>query len=476
MRTTARRPGAISWRGAIVGLVVVLLVAILGIVGHFQYQRIRSERAMEQAVAELDRDDPGWRLEEIEAARETVPETENASPVIKEAVAKLRTPWNTARLDEELADRAANERLPEAVGQMLAAELISQEPAVIEARRLVKFERGRHPIHYHRIPYATSMPHVEHSRMVANLLRLDALDLTERDDLSGALRSCVAIVNAGRSIGDEPLLISMLVRIAIVAIARTEVQRVLGQGVAADADLASLQRVFEREAAWRGLPQAMRGERAVVHGTLEAIERGEVSLDELAGSRGRKSGTWSATSERDRVRLQHPRALQLMTREIEVARLPLPERGLAQQEFTREVKSATAGDDVIRLLLPSLNKVEEAERRHHGRVRTAVAMVAAERYRLKHNRWPANIEELVGMANAEVLTDPCDGRALRLRREQDGLVIWSVGIDGIDNGGVYDPTVVIGKDEVVRLWDGAHRRRPPTTRPMPEKSVRPHGR
>jgi len=105
-------------------------------------------------------------------------------------------------------------------------------------------------------------------------------------------------------------------------------------------------------------------------------------------------------------------------------------------------------------------------------------MLAAERYRLKHNRWPEKIDDLKGFVAKETLIDPCDGKLLRLRREPDGLVIYSVGINGVDDGGTAEslkPGIheTHSLDIGFRLWDVAHRHQPPVPRPPPDEDGPP---
>jgi hypothetical protein len=62
-----------------------------------------------------------------------------------------------------------------------------------------------------------------------------------------------------------------------------------------------------------------------------------------------------------------------------------------------------------------------------------------------------------------VPTDLYDGQPLRLRRLDDGLVIYSVGPDGKDDGGKLDRQNPVGPgmDLGFQLWDVAKRRQPP---------------
>ena len=58
------------------------------------------------------------------------------------------------------------------------------------------------------------------------------------------------------------------------------------------------------------------------------------------------------------------------------------------------------------------------------------------------------------------------------RRTEDGLVIYSVGVDGKDNGGILGNGVAPGTDIGFRLWDVEHRRQPAP--PMkPEENLEP---
>jgi hypothetical protein len=103
--------------------------------------------------------------------------------------------------------------------------------------------------------------------------------------------------------------------------------------------------------------------------------------------------------------------------------------------------------------------------------------VAAERYRKEHGRWPENMAALVtaGLLK-EVPTDPFDGQPLRWRRLPKGIVVYSVGPDGKDNGGNINRAnpVAVGTDLGFQLWDVAHRRQPPRPpRPEPEALPEP---
>jgi hypothetical protein len=59
--------------------------------------------------------------------------------------------------------------------------------------------------------------------------------------------------------------------------------------------------------------------------------------------------------------------------------------------------------------------------------------------------------------------DPYSQEPLRFRHTADGLMVYSVGPDRIDNDGRFDPRNLDapGTNFTFRLWDPSHRRQPP---------------
>lgn len=73
----------------------------------------------------------------------------------------------------------------------------------------------------------------------------------------------------------------------------------------------------------------------------------------------------------------------------------------------------------------------DAERRRQAQAAKTRGLLAALRFRAENGRFPTSLAE----AGVE-LTDPFDGQSLRYRVEGDGVRVWSIGRDRIDDGGV----------------------------------------
>src|SRR5262249_6681816 len=74
-------------------IVVWLLLVVLFVAINMFWNRSKMAGKLQEELAELDRSDPGWRLEEIESARDQMPDEENSAQVLIEATHHLSQPW-----------------------------------------------------------------------------------------------------------------------------------------------------------------------------------------------------------------------------------------------------------------------------------------------------------------------------------------------------------------------------------------------
>src|SRR5439155_8048535 len=103
----------------------------------------------------------------------------------------------------------------------------------------------------------------------------DAVLRAHDGDADGALASCRGALNAGRSIGDEPFSVSVLVRIACRHSALRRAERVLAQGEPSQEALRLLQQLLEKEQRVSLFLIAARGGRAGMDRLMEAVQAGK---------------------------------------------------------------------------------------------------------------------------------------------------------------------------------------------------------
>jgi hypothetical protein len=465
------------------GGLALLAVGLAG--AWYAYLSFVADRRLNAAIAVADAMDPGWRLEELEAKRLILPTAENAGVRVRGAMELLPAKWPAwdYAADDPDAERARQALqasfgnlepqtvLGEAQIKALRAELEKAAAAVAEGRKVADLPQGRYSIAWSPDCLSTLVPHLDVIRNVARALEYDILLRAQEGDLDGALLSCRAVLNTGRSLGDEPLLISQLVRIARADAALRKVERVLAQGEPSLTALELTQRLFADEAEQPWYLFGVRGERASLDGLLAAVQRGDFSLAYVrstvgVGSTGLVDSVGTALTSGS-IQTNRAAALEFMNEAVAIGRLSAQEQRARAAALEAQARNLPA---IARMLCPAVMKVAEAGHRNQALLRCAGAGLAAERFRRDKGRWPTSVAELVPAYLPQPLTDPFDGQPLRLVRVGHGIVIYSVGFDGRDDGGNLDRSNVRapGTDFGFELWDVPHRRQPPPRSPSPD--------
>jgi hypothetical protein len=428
------------------------------------------------AIAETDRLDPGWRFEDLEAQRQLPPVERNAALQVLKAQSLIPPRWSLPRADPQdegpdvladvLSGGSPEARLDEGLVLRLRASLEQAGPALEQARLLADMPEGRYPVAWAADVLSTSCPWSDILRSPRPLLQADALLRNQDGDPDGALVSARALVNMGRSLGDEPFFRAPLDRSVCRRDAARAVERTLAQGQPSERALAAVQESLAREDAVPLLLPHFRGERAQMHVFLTRVDEGKNRISELncVPMRGlaAHAETWLGRPHALQI---HARYLRGMNEAVEIAKLPLEQQYPLYREWRRQKGYVDKVGDGLTLA----GWREDILFRDHALLRCAMVALAAERYRLEHGDWPRALADLVPGYLPAVPLDPIDGVPLRYRRTDGEAVIWSVGADGRDDGG--DPNPPPGKglprDVVFTLWDVARRRQPPNP-PAPQ--------
>jgi hypothetical protein len=460
------------------------------VIGLYLYHLHSTQLQLQSAMAEASAADPNWRLVDLEAHRREVPDAANGMVAAMAVLSLVPSPWPSwdhVPASESPQAKQAREALSNSFAELeppaqlsdpqikaLRAELQRANKAVSEARKSIDLPYGIQRLNWTGDFFSTLLPNTQNIRQVANLLVYDILLQVQDRDFTQALRSARALLNTGRAIGDEPTLVSQLVRIAIDGLTFAKVERILAQGEPTPVELLATQRAVEQEADEPLLYYGLRGERATLDGLLENVQKGELNYQELsnllvwlgsANALGRSGSAGNQVQERLQaltVKLtigrQRAEVLHYMNQAVETSQLP-PEQQAARLQ---EMESIQPKDLplLIRLLGPAWWKVGKAANRIRAQLRCTAVALAAERYRQARGRWPTRLSELVPEYLAVIPLDPFNGQVLKLAKRDQGIVIYSVGQDGIDNGGVINARNPPGSDIGFRLWDLKHRRQP----------------
>ena len=226
-----------------------------------QWIRWQSERELAATRAELD---------------QRPPVGQNSAELIPKIKKLAHADWGKELAKREwqpLLELPLNVRYSPAVLAEVRRDLTASAAAVNLARTLKDYPRGNRAIVLKPDVLSTLLQDTQDTRMVADLLRWDIVSAVEMRDNQRALDDLLALLNASRSIGDEPFMISQLVRMAVRTVAIRAAERVLAHMANAPA-LIDFQAALARDAEEPLLLYGVRGDRAAFDRLFENLDTG----------------------------------------------------------------------------------------------------------------------------------------------------------------------------------------------------------
>jgi hypothetical protein len=261
-----------------------------------------------------------------------------------------------------------------------------------------------------------------------------------RQEPQQAVESVLASLALSRSLNQEPMIISYLVHVACQGIALESLERILNRTSLTDEQLTKLAAAIEESENQQALTRAFVGECCCGLGYFEGLRRGKMPLKDIS-SLWDEEPVWSlflipiyrATGL---LQLDERQYLDIMEQYVQDAQLPLPEGIDASHAASEKADRLPRLRIVSRALQPAFDKVVIKEGRRDAKIRDAETALAIERYRLVNGRLPTQLSDLVPTFLRSVPSDPFDGKPLRYKTLSNGYMVYSVGDDREDNGGV----------------------------------------
>ena len=463
-----RKPGRFK-RILLWGMTAFLLLLSIVVLSSIYLTR-QARARLDRVIAELDRNDPNWRLEDLDRDTARPPDDQNCTLVIQQILKEKPPNWPSATVQNKLSNLDPQRQLDVTQAQLLKHEMHRSPATLALVHKLAGLKRGYFKMYWPADPIAALLPLVQETREIASIAKYDAQLRAQEKDFDGALKSCRAILVAGRASDPIGSLINALVRFAIEAVCIGEIERTLAQGEPSERALAAVQNLLEDELAQPHFQHAFRYERGLSFRMLEdtfkdgngpsALLAGANLPIDLKNASLNKAFAIILTPFLGSAEANQAKCLETLTDLIQVMNRPEAEQ---KAEFGRlDVMAQDWRQPMLfRMILPSVSKVHEAHLRNLARLRSAVLAIAAERYRRKNGAWPETLDALLTPDLKKAGVDPYDGQPLRIRRLPDGLAIYSIGANGKDDGGQVISKIGLPLDTGFRLWDVNQRRQMP---------------
>lgn len=387
---------------------------------------------LRQHFRSMSRDDPSRKLKPI--ADRLLAEARNQT----NGWANLAA-WAAAfRLDTNLVGAPVDLTVPEIVRQGLRyADADLAELKRFAAER----PKDRWPIAYENPnPVVILLPHLARMKALVSLIVLRAEAALAAGDTEAALADWRLGWRVTETLREEPLLISLLVRLACHKLLMQPLREGFARHQLNEEQLRALQERLAQADILEHGALSLRGERSFGVGIAEMLRKHPEELVYLTGTGEGPMGMAalrfipSGWIQQNALRLcqLHDRyglpALDLKARRVHT------EIADGLEEATSAAKppyGVLAG-----LLMPALGKAIQRVAEGQVLLDQAVLACALERYHLAHGAYPPKLDALVPEILPELPHDVLTGQPFHYRTDESGRYqLWSVAWDGKDDGG-----------------------------------------
>jgi hypothetical protein len=447
-RSAGGKPRILLWLAIFGVLAVLLLVVALGA------WQTRQQGELVRQRAEISEAGAPFSAIDLEAFYAAPPEGQDTTKLWLDGIAPLALPAfaNAAQALPIVGADGPTEIPPpgRAWAELPAAEKLLaryQSSLILLHQAAEQGGQARFPTAFQK-GWAMLLTHCQNLRTASRLLVLEAHVRAHRGDAHGAVQSIEAALAVGHSLKNEPLTISQLVRMACDDNARSHFRDLLPQVAFSEEDLLRLQAKLEGIEYRSGLQRALIGERVL----------GSMAL----GDPGQLTATGGAPQAVEYLLPLFGAGaqrvyLQTMDESIRAADLPWPQAiGEAKRIESQLATQQEAAFAINRLkyilsglVTTSSESIFVATARQTADNDGTLATIAIELYRKQHGVFPEHLGQLVPERLKFVPLDPFNGRPLRYVPAENGYIVYNVGQDGIDNGGVGDETR--RPDDVIRM-------------------------
>lgn len=282
---------------------------------------------------------------------------------------------------------------------------------------------------------ATLIPNTQSLRNASRVLSLQFYVHLHRGHTGEAIECVLDQMALARALDQEPLLISQLVRIALVSVAISHAKQVVQCADLSDSEVVRLRAGLRKLEYQSCLQRALVGERTISYTAC-------LDPQQAAGATGMSPGQAKLLSARTPARVgDATKILEFNLRISEAAEKSLYDAFQEGIRAEEEMKALSQGVwskmsyAMTILLCPAYRQATTAFVRSAAKRDTADVALAAELYRRQHGKWPDTIEQLVPEFLPAVPIDQFCNHPLKMVSTADEFRVYSVGSDGVDNHG-----------------------------------------
>jgi hypothetical protein len=329
--------------------------------------------------------------------------------------------------------------------------LSKYDSTIEDLRRASQLPHSRFPLDYdNEDPAEIVLPHLAALKRVAQVLQLRALAELQKGQTDQAFADVNLMLYLVNCIRTEPILISHLVRIAMLQITLQPVYEGLVKHQWSDAQLVELDSELAKLDFLASYKLSMRGEMAMQGGIIEYLRRHPeqiYNLMEMSDEDGNpNSRRWNSPARlipsgwfyQNRLRCARMMVeYYIPMADVDQGTVSPTAARRAAEAVDADTRKVTPYNILERMMMPALGAAVKKFAYGQSCVDLARMAIALERCRLARGAYPESLDALAPKFIAQIPHDVIGGEPLHYQRTADGqFVLYSVGWNETDDGGV----------------------------------------
>jgi hypothetical protein len=440
-----------TWRytAALVALLLLAHLALNAVAGRQLGKELARLRAQ------------GAPLTLAQAAPPPVPDSENAAGLYEKAFAGLRL---TARKDVEAvrhflgSAEGARAKPPRPTLAEMEAILARHEADFRLLEQGSKRPVARFPVDWEH-PAQALFPHLARVRNATRFLCAKAVVDTRHGRAGDALQDLAISIRMSNHISAEPTIIAQYFRVACISIVAAALPQVMAAPPPTAAESRAFYDLLSKVDIMGPWVRSMEGERTFglsVFDELRHARSGEFAYGLLGGWVQPEATTgvlerflmWAGRVALTRawpltrilwqpfLRLDEVQYLRHMQVLVALAGKSYEQNVKGQQRLEKEKARLPWYAVVTNTLAPIFTRATQARDEARATVGVMQAALALRDYQIQHGSYPASLSDLRAAGGWAIPHDPFSGKPFLYRREGAGYLVYSVGPDLKDDGGI----------------------------------------
>lgn len=396
--------------GKILGFVILALL-MMGVIGYSVINYIAGKELKKEFQKIRD---AGELLTFKELYSTPIPDEENAALIYQKALALMDT--NKEEINRITNCIPSNKKIEgwSDEDKEVVSQLIQKNKTIfLLLEEATQKPKCRFPIEYEKYPEGLSY-YIANIRKCAQLLSIKASLEVKNGDINESIKTCITGLRLGKSLAQEPLLITQLLKITIDTIMVYKIEDILTR-IEIDATA--------YDSLYMGLKHAREGTINLAGERCLSIYNFDYILQQ--------------ESEPIITRLRRPwfkrngvHYLKTMAKVISISHKPYWQIVNILDEYGKGIPKY-----LTKMMLPAIRGFFQYEAKHDALIGAGEIAIELRVYKARHGKYPDTLKELALNTTHELPLDPFTGQSYIYRKEKEGFIVYSVGANLKDDRG-----------------------------------------